>query len=272
MRLLLYNIAYGTGCPGGLAKRLWTVHRYIRTSQSHLDRIIDFIDGSAADIVALVEVDTGSFRTDYVNQVEKVALHLSKYHTCDVKYGVDSIGRKIPILQNQGNAVLTRRKTAKKHFHFFPFGFKRLIIELNIEGIRFFLVHLALQKGVREKQLNFLAKLAEGDGPLIVAGDFNTLSGTTEISSFQRKLGLFNPNTEGVCTYPSWSPKKQLDIILCSKEIKILNFEVPEVRYSDHLPVLMDFQFLGPSTQTQPITRTAPKIKPQKPSSKQSSS
>ncbi len=268
MRLLVYNIAYGTGCPGGLATRLWTVHRYLRTSQSHLDRIIEFIDGSAADIVALVEVDTGSFRTDYVNQVEKVARHLSKYHTCDVKYGVDSIGRKIPILQSQGNAVLTRRKTPKKRFHFFPFGFKRLIIELDVEGIRFFLVHLALQRGVRQKQLDFLSRIAEGEGPLIIAGDFNTFSGPKEIAQFQRRLGLVNPNLDGLCTYPSWNPKKQLDMILCSKDIKVLNFEVPEVKYSDHLPILLDFHVESLSITTQPISRAALKGKPQKPSGK----
>jgi len=241
MRLLVYNIAYGTGCPDGLADRIWAIHRYIRTPQSHLDRIIEFIDGSSADIVALVEVDTGSFRTGYVNQAEKIASHLSKYHTCSVKYGMNSIGRMIPILQSQANAVLTRRKVPKRHFHFFPFGFKRLIIELNIEGIRFFLVHLALQRAVRAKQLDFLSKLAEGDGPLIVTGDFNAFAGTKELAKFQRKLGLANPNTKGLCTYPSWEPENQLDMILCSKEIKIMNFEVPDVRFSDHLPVLLDF-------------------------------
>ncbi len=248
MRLLVYNIAYGTGCPaGGMAKRLWTVHRYLRTPQSHLDRIIEFIDGSAADIVALVEIDTGSFRTDYVNQVEKVASKLSKYHTCGVKYGQTSIGRFIPILQSQANAVLTKRKIPKRHFHFFPFGFKRLIIELNIDGLRFFLVHLALQSSVRKKQLDFLTELASGDGPLIIAGDFNTFAGPKELKSIQRKLGLVNPNFEGVCTYPSWGPEKQLDMILCSEEVKILNFEVPEVRFSDHLPVVLDFYVDSPS-------------------------
>lgn len=263
MRLLVYNIAYGTGCPDGAAKRLWTVHRYIRTSHSHLDRIIEFIDGSAADIVALVEIDTGSFRTGYVDQVDKVARHLSKYHTCDVKYGRDSIGRFIPILQSQANAVLTKRKTPKKHFHFFPIGFKRLIIELNIEGIRFFLVHLALQKGVRAKQLDFLSKLAEGDGPLIIAGDFNTFTGPKELARFQRKLNLVNPNAEGLCTYPSWKPKKQLDVVLCSKDIKVLNFEVPDVRFSDHLPVILDFHVEElPSAPS--MSKTATKMKPLK--------
>ena len=263
MRLLVYNIAYGTGCPNGLAKRVWTVHRYIRTSHSHLDRIIEFIDGSAADIVGLVEIDTGSFRTAYVDQVEKVALHLSKYRTCDVKYAKDSIGRLIPILQSQANAVLTKRKIPKKHFHFFPIGFKRLIIEVHIEGIRFFLVHLALQKAVRAKQLDFLAKLAEGEGPLIVAGDFNALTGPKELANFQKRLNLVNPNVEGVCTYPSWNPKKQLDMILCSKEIKILNFEVPDVRFSDHLPVLIDFH-VEEQDQAPAMSKTASKIKPAK--------
>jgi len=118
---------------------------------------------------------------------------------------------------------------------------------------------------VRKRQLDFLSKLAQGDGPLIVAGDFNTFEGPKEIADFQRRLGLCNPNLEGLCTYPSWAPNRQLDFILCSEEIRILNFEVPEVKFSDHLPVLLDFYVEpGPSTMTQPIAKTAPKIKPVK--------
>ena len=41
MRLLVYNIAYGTGCPGGEAKRLLTVHRYLRTSRAPFRGITD---------------------------------------------------------------------------------------------------------------------------------------------------------------------------------------------------------------------------------------
>ena len=67
MRLLIYNIAYGTGTAGGIGT-VFSAHRYLRTREAYLDRIIDFIDGSDADVVGLVEIDTGSFRTGFIDQ------------------------------------------------------------------------------------------------------------------------------------------------------------------------------------------------------------
>lgn len=238
---MIYNIAYGTGCPGGFSKQLLTIHRYLKTSQSHLDRIIKFINEAKVDIVGLVEIDTGSYRTNFINQVETVANHLNHFHFSSVKYGKRSLGRVLPIMNKQANAILTKKKLPKCKFHFFPSGFKKLILEVNIEGIRFFLVHLSLQKKVRAQQLDFLTELAKGSSPVIIAGDFNTFQGESEISSFQKVLGLVNPNVEGFATYPSWSPKHQLDFILCSRKIKIKKFSIPEVHFSDHLPLLLDF-------------------------------
>lgn len=87
MRLLVYNIAYGTGTAGGVGT-IFSAHRYLRTRLTYLDRIIDFIDASEADVVGLVEIDTGSFRTGFVDQVSLVARRLKHYSLCDVKYGV----------------------------------------------------------------------------------------------------------------------------------------------------------------------------------------
>lgn len=245
MRLLIYNIAYGTGNPGAFHKQIWTIHRYLRTSKGHLDRIIDFIDESDADVVGLVEVDTGSYRTDFVNQVEAIANHLKHYHQSSVKYGKRSLGRAIPILNKQANAILTKKKVPKWYFHYFPHGFKKLIIEVHLDGIRFFLVHLSIQKKTRDVQIKYLTKLAKGSSPLIIAGDFNTFSGEDELRDFKKELKLINPNTEGMPTYPSSKPKHQLDFILCSKTLKVKDFQIPEVKYSDHLPLILDFSKQG---------------------------
>jgi endonuclease/exonuclease/phosphatase family metal-dependent hydrolase len=242
MRFLVYNIAYGTGSPNkGAYERLFTVHRYIKTSSSHLDRIIEFIKESKADIVGLVEVDTGSYRTNFMNQVETVANHLKHYHHSSIKYGKRSLGRALPILNKQANAILTKEKAPVINYHYFPRGFKKLIIEVDVRGVRFFLVHLSLQKRIRRMQLEHLSGIVKTDGPMIIAGDFNALSGPDELEDFQTELGLVNPNKKNIPTYPSWNPKKQLDFILCTKEIKIKKFEAPEVRFSDHLPLILDF-------------------------------
>jgi endonuclease/exonuclease/phosphatase family metal-dependent hydrolase len=203
---------------------------------------MEFIGEADPDVLGLVEVDTGSYRTKFVNQVEKIAGYLNHHHQSSVKYNNNFLAKTLPIFRNQVNAVLTKIKLPQGKFHFFTCGMKRLIIEVNIGGLRFFLVHLALKKEVRRVQLAHLAKLAKGRTPVIIAGDFNTFSGAHEVEEFQDKLGLINPNAAGLPTFPSWKPKKQLDFILCSKYLKIKNFEIPNVKFSDHLPLILDFK------------------------------
>lgn len=238
---MVYNIAYGTGSPDAFYERFLIGHRYLRTSQVHLERVMEFIEEENPDILGLIEVDTGSIRTKFVNQVETIANHLNHFHYSSVKYGEDSFGRTIPILRMQGNAVLTRQKIPDSQFHYFPVGFKRLIIELDIEGVSFFLVHLALQKKIRKKQLTFLAEIARKRENIIVAGDFNTFKGNQEIAQFKRELNLSNPNQKSQSTYPSWNPRHELDFILHSPNIKVTHFTVPQVRFSDHLPLVMEY-------------------------------
>jgi endonuclease/exonuclease/phosphatase family metal-dependent hydrolase len=241
MRAVIYNIAYGTGAPGTGLGRLWTAHRYLRTSQTHLERIIGFIQHCDPDLVGLVEVDTGSYRTGSVNQVEIIASHLQHHYCSSVKYGRRSLGRSLPWFRHHSNAVLTKQSIPASRFHFFPVGFKRLIIEVEMPGFRFFLIHLALQASVRRIQLAHLEELIGNHGPVIVAGDFNIFQGEHEMADLQRSLHLVNPNRNHLPTWPSWAPRRQLDAILCSPEITVRDFRIPDVHYSDHLPIILDF-------------------------------
>ena len=43
-------------------------------------------------------------------------------------------------------------------------------------------------------------------------------------------------------SYPSRSPRKELDFILYQDGIDVTNFEIPQVKYSDHLPLVCDFE------------------------------
>ena len=51
-------------------------------------------------------------------------------------------------------------------------------------------------------------------------------------------------NTRKNSTFPSWNPKRELDFILCSKEIKVKSYEVIQTQLSDHLPILVDFEIM----------------------------
>ena len=71
MRLLLYNIRYGLGLGKSIHWPLPGVGYLIGNSEN-LQLITDFIKAQSPDIVALVEVDTGSIRTRHVNQAEAI--------------------------------------------------------------------------------------------------------------------------------------------------------------------------------------------------------
>jgi endonuclease/exonuclease/phosphatase family metal-dependent hydrolase len=57
-----------------------------------------------------------------------------------------------------------------------------------------------------------------------------------------RAAGLKSANKNGQPSYPSRSPRKELDFILYQDGIEVTNFEIPQVRHSDHLPLLCDFE------------------------------
>jgi len=242
MRLLLYNIRYAAG--GGASMHMPLPGAgYVLGNQSVLPEIIRFIKSVDPDIVGLIEVDTGSIRSRKVNQAEKIAADLCMNSSYETKYGEKSLNKILPIVRKQGNAFMAAARVHGETFHYFDTGIKRLIIELEMEEFAVFLVHLSLKYRHRHLQLRHLHDLiVETEKPVIVAGDFNTFWGENEIYLFMRAAGLSSANTNGIPTYPSRAPRKELDFILYQQGIRVTGFHVPMVRLSDHLPLVCDFE------------------------------
>ena len=53
---------------------------------------------------------------------------------------------------------------------------------------------------------------------------------------------LRSANQDGLPSYPSRAPRKELDFILYGDGIKVTDFFIPNVKYSDHLPLVCDFE------------------------------
>src|SRR5256884_230340 len=140
-------------------------------------------------------------------------------------------------------AVHVRGGQEGERFHNFDTGIKRLIIELELSDVCVFLVHLSLKFRQRHYQLRSLHDLiVQAAKPVIVAGDFNTFWGTHEIYLFMRAAGLRSANTAGPPPLPARGPRIELDFILVSEGIEVTDFRVPDVRLSDHRPLVCDFQ------------------------------
>jgi endonuclease/exonuclease/phosphatase (EEP) superfamily protein YafD len=80
---------------------------------------------------------------------------------------------------------------------------------------------------------------------VIVAGDFNTFWGTHEIYLFMRATGLRSANTAGLPSFPARIPRIELDFVLVSEGIEVKQFRIPDVRFSDHRPLVCDFEVLS---------------------------
>jgi len=242
MRLLIYNIRYAVGA-GPTASRPVPGTGYLFGNRGNLDNITRFIKSKDPDIVGLIEVDIGSVRTGRVNQAEVIAESLGHYSSYECKYGEESVNQFLPILRKQANAFLAAPRITGERFHYFDQGIKKLIIELELEDVAVFLVHLSLKYRHRHFQLRYLYELVKGSRkPVIVAGDFNTFWGENEIFLFMKAAGLKSANVSSQPSYPSRSPRMELDFILYGEGIEISNFDVPQVVYSDHLPLLCEFE------------------------------
>ena len=242
MRLLLYNIRYAVG--GGASMHMPLPGAgYVLGNQSVLPEITQFIKSVDPDVVGLIEVDTGSIRSRKVNQAEKIAADLGMNTSYETKYGSKSLNKLLPIVRKQGNAFLAASRMHGEKFHYFDTGIKRLIIELEMRDFSIFLVHLSLKYRHRHIQLRKLYDLiSDTEKPVIVAGDFNTFWGEDEIYLFTKAAGLTSANTDSIPTYPSRAPRKELDFILYQQGIKVTKFDVPQIKFSDHYPLVCDFE------------------------------
>ena len=92
MRFLLYNIRYAAGI--GKQFHLPVPYSgYFKHTNGHLEKIVDFIKSINPDVVGLIEVDSGSFRSDKNNQAEAIAAEMQYNHIYQSKYSNGSVAR-----------------------------------------------------------------------------------------------------------------------------------------------------------------------------------
>ena len=244
MKLLVYNIAYGTGSPRTALQTSAGAARYLRTPERYFNAITHLVRHHQPDVAGFLETDNGSFRTGGSSQTAVLSELLKSplngpFFT---KYAPDSYLSKLPYCRHQTNALLVRNNAGEDEWiDFMPCGAKRLILGCRYKNVNILLVHLALTASVRKKQLQYLTKSVKAGEKFIICGDFNTFRGTGELDSFLQKCQLQSANINHLPTYPARKPAKELDYILYSPDIKLKSFRVLRFSGSDHLPLLAEF-------------------------------
>ena len=238
LRLLSFNIQVGISTA--------RYHHYLTRSWQHLlphtgragnlQRIGALLGDY--DLVALQEVDGGSLRSGYVNQVQHLA-ELGAF-----PYWYQQLNRNLGRFAQHSNGVLSRLRPSHLEDHPLPGPAGRGAVLLRFgdgeDALTVINMHLALGARVRTRQLAYVRELIQDARHVVLMGDMNTHAVDLLENSPLRDLGLVAPQIEA--TFPSWRPQRCLDHILLSPSLALERVEVVSQPISDHLPVAVDIR------------------------------
>src|SRR3989344_2821922 len=254
VKLITYNIEYCEGMEG-----IW--YQYLKLWKiffppKKLDqKIVEALQKLKPDILTLIEVDIGSLRARGKDEVRFLEEKLKLRSFVEkVKYPLQGwlkLFHHVPILDKQANAIVSRLPLKSIKYHVFHEGTKRMLIEATANcprPVTFLAAHLALGKKARGRQIKELINIVNDiKNPVILMGDFNTFNGETEIKDLLRKTHLKDmirlDKNSLPFTEPAWHPTRRLDYILTSPLIKVKKYSVLHFPFSDHLPLMIDFEF-----------------------------
>jgi endonuclease/exonuclease/phosphatase family metal-dependent hydrolase len=243
VRALTFNIHHGVGLDG--------VH--------DLERVARVIDGAAADLVALQEVDRHlSPRSGYLDQAgwlaDRLGLDMAYGPVVDLgpaaegpdearrQYGIALLSR-LP-LREPRNLLLTRPRGGEQR------GLLGAVVDVDGRAVRAFCTHL--QHRSRTERLAQSTQIAEsmaaGTGPIVMMGDLNARPGEPEIAPLIDILDdawVVAGDGAGF-TFDTSSPYARIDYILTS-ELAARSAEVLPTDASDHLAVVAELDSVAPA-------------------------
>lgn len=249
LRFLSFNIQVGIGTA--------RYHHYFTKGWKHvlphagrrlnLERIAEVVAGY--DVVALQEIDNGSLRSSYVNQVQFIA------DQARFPFWYTQRNRDLGPLAQHGNGLLSRVSPMEMQDHRLPGaipGRGAIVARLPYgnSSVLVVLLHLSLGERSRRLQLEYVRGLIDGEDQVLIMGDMNShLSGLLFNSpladSNLRPVGDVQP------TYPAWRPLRALDHILVSPGLAMRDYEVLDCQLSDHRPIAVTLEMAATASRAQ---------------------
>lgn len=224
--------------------------------------IAEIIASNEPDILSLQELDVGLSRSGFTDQANIIARQLGMHCHFSAALALEQ--------GEYGNAVFSRYPLLLKKAENLPTlesmkGIERrgaiwAEVTLRKQNIQVFNTHLGLKKKERMLQINSLTGpewLNHPDcrPPVIFCGDLNALPGSSVVKRVSGILNdvqvLRNDGGQPQKTYPSTFPLFRIDYVFVSRDIKVINTEVPDSRFirrtSDHLPLVVKLSLPEPS-------------------------
>jgi endonuclease/exonuclease/phosphatase family metal-dependent hydrolase len=229
LRILAYNTHHGEGLDGAL----------------DLERIGHLIEAMNPDLVTLQEIDRIVERTGGVDQ----AAEYGALTGMDSRFG--------DFMEYQGGhygmAVLSRLPILESANHRLPDGAEprtALTVRVGLPGTG----REAVVSGIHfyrteEERLaqaeSLMDALADEDGLVILAGDFNSLPGSPVMDLLDTDCAI-TEKTGNPFTFPANEPAREIDFILVRPDhgFRVLEYRVlDETVASDHRPIFMVLEF-----------------------------
>ena len=202
MRLICYNIHKG-------------MDEFRRVT---LLQLIKYLKSLDADVICLQEVLYYQFNMmKLILKMDGVfAIHV---HNKKMKFGICILSKEKIIKSN--HILLTSKKE------------QRGILSIDRENEVIINTHLGLDSEERKTQISEILNFAKNkDKNIIICGDFNeeniNLSSYKDVAKY-----LFEDRK---ATFNKW----RIDYIFCSKVTKVKSYQVDQVFYSDHFPIMIE--------------------------------
>ena len=240
LRNLSYNLQVGikTSRPSQYITGGWK--HFIPHSQrlNNLDDTIHFLE--TYDIVGLQETDGGSLRSNYINLTEYLA------NRARFPHWYHQVNRNIGHIAKHSNGLLSRIKPYEIENIRLPGlipGRQAILAKYGSkkETLAVFVLHLALSKRARMRQLSRIAEEVNKYEHAVVMGDLNCKVESDEMRNLFSQTKLHEP-IEKLHTFPSWRPSHHIDHILVTSELEVVKAKPLKHVCSDHLPIMMEIK------------------------------
>ncbi|MCM8855111.1 MAG: endonuclease/exonuclease/phosphatase family protein [Candidatus Thiodiazotropha sp.] len=239
LRLLSYNIQAGadTRRYREYVTSSWKQMLPHKQQQENLNRIAHLLKDF--DVVGLQEVDSGSFRSGFVDQTAYLAKQAG------FPYWYRQVNRKLGKLAQHSNGILSRVEPRMLTEHRLPGlpgrGAVLMEFQTNEKPLGICMMHLALGRRARLRQLSYVSDLVSHYSHLVLMGDFNCGCSSQEFRYLIERTNLQGSACD-MMTFPSWRPSRKLDHILASPSLKVSKSEVLNYAHSDHLPISLEIE------------------------------
>lgn len=234
VRIALWNIESCLGIGRGYWQYPLNFLKLVTTGNPDVIKgVSKVLSENKADVISLIENDSGSLRNGFVDQTDKIKELLG------IKNAVFFETFKCKPFFDHGNSIISDYEIRGFAKYKLPGSGEprflgKVVIKIGKRKINFFVIHLSLNLNERKDQIKSISKIIKNKNSILL-GDFN-IADDKELKVFE-EMGFGKISEK---TYPSWNPNREVDCLFFSKDVKVKNFYVIKTKLSDHLPIFVE--------------------------------